>query len=178
MKFWIIALVFIAGLPLAASTRVAFIEFLDSKGIPIPLEAGGRFGHIAISYEDGWLHAHPRGEVRVVSEKELRATGRLALIIELPESFQIPKQLVQTYLGRPYDPNFSWSDEKLYCSELVGKLLGFSPEPMDFSSDYWRGYPHQILDRDGLSPDDIHKKLRSSISERWHGRTSCQRIWK
>jgi uncharacterized protein YycO len=29
---------------------------------------------------------------------------------------------MQKYLGRPYDILFSWTDDKLYCSELVWKI--------------------------------------------------------
>jgi len=31
-------------------------------------------------------------------------------------------QLGSSWLGRPYDPQFRWDDERLYCSELVYKL--------------------------------------------------------
>jgi hypothetical protein len=29
---------------------------------------------------------------------------------------------VKTYKDRPYDPIFSWSDNKMYCSELIWKV--------------------------------------------------------
>jgi uncharacterized protein YycO len=32
------------------------------------------------------------------------------------------KKVMQKYLGRPYDILFSWTDDKLYCSELVWKI--------------------------------------------------------
>lgn len=31
-------------------------------------------------------------------------------------------QVAQEYLNRPYDLTFSWSDERIYCSELVWKI--------------------------------------------------------
>jgi hypothetical protein len=30
--------------------------------------------------------------------------------------------VAQTFLGRPYDPSFEWSDSRIYCSELVWKI--------------------------------------------------------
>lgn len=32
------------------------------------------------------------------------------------------KQLVDLYLGKPYDIYFQWSDDRIYCSELVWKM--------------------------------------------------------
>lgn len=40
-------------------------------------------------------------------------------------SIEQRKQLAQTakrYLGKPYDPFFSWNDERQYCSEVVWKV--------------------------------------------------------
>ncbi len=31
-------------------------------------------------------------------------------------------RLAQRYEGKPYDPTFEWSDDRMYCSELVWKL--------------------------------------------------------
>lgn len=32
------------------------------------------------------------------------------------------RRLATRYAGRPYDPTFEWSDQRMYCSELVWKL--------------------------------------------------------
>jgi Permuted papain-like amidase enzyme, YaeF/YiiX, C92 family len=54
-----------------------------------------------------------------------------------PAMLQKMREVGAHYQGRPYDPDFDWSDEKLYCSELVWKIyhagagidLG-APKPM------------------------------------------------
>lgn len=154
-----VSLFFASALAMAAPTRVAFLEYLDRNGQPIVLEPGGRFAHVAISYGGGWLQAHPYGGVRIVGETELRRMGHVAMILDLPVGIQIPDAAVRYFLGRPYDPHFSWNDEGIYCSELIAKLLGVPPRTMDFSADYWRNYPYEIRDTVGVSPDGLYRAL-------------------
>lgn len=39
-----------------------------------------------------------------------------------PSALEKMKQVGLTFLGKPYDLTFEWSDEKIYCSELVWKI--------------------------------------------------------
>ena len=32
------------------------------------------------------------------------------------------RQVGESFRGRPYDLTFEWSDERIYCSELVWKI--------------------------------------------------------
>lgn len=73
---------------------------------------------------------------------------------------------INMYLGLPYDRWFLWDDEKIYCSELVYKVLehlidfkDLSPKPMlfDQNPEYWDRYfrgqtPRGML---GISPGDF-----------------------
>ena len=39
-----------------------------------------------------------------------------------PENIQKMKSIGERYLGKDYDLKFEWSDDKIYCSELVWKI--------------------------------------------------------
>lgn len=38
------------------------------------------------------------------------------------KAFSRMDDMIERFLGRDYDPHFEWTDEKMYCSELVWKL--------------------------------------------------------
>jgi hypothetical protein len=40
-----------------------------------------------------------------------------------PEHISALDQSGARFLGRPYDPTFDWSDDRMYCSELVYKIF-------------------------------------------------------
>jgi hypothetical protein len=39
-----------------------------------------------------------------------------------PDALQKLRKEVETFVGKPYDLTFEWSDERIYCSELVWKI--------------------------------------------------------
>jgi len=39
-----------------------------------------------------------------------------------PEAVEKLRQTAATFVGKPYDLVFAWSDERIYCSELVWKI--------------------------------------------------------
>jgi permuted papain-like amidase YaeF/Yiix C92 family enzyme len=59
-----------------------------------------------------------RGEKGRVVVKRLRDAERVLT----PSVTQRMRRLASRWLGRPYDLQFRWDDERLYCSELVYKL--------------------------------------------------------
>ncbi len=95
-------------------------------------------------------------EVRVVSLQEfLSKTQRNqdVKVIRNPEFQYIDKDqflndFYHHFFGLPYDSKFLWSNNKLYCSELIYKLFKFynisQPEPkiMSFSreKEFWEQY--------------------------------------
>lgn len=157
MKTLFFILTLLTCLQASAEIRVAFIEMTDPRGRRVELEPGGRFAHVAVSTETGWLHAYPPGPVRIANEGELKAMGKITIItldrpaLTLRESHK--------FIGKAYDNTYSWSDDKIYSSELVGKLLNIEPLAMDFSGDYWRGRRPAPEQEKGLSPDDIYRSL-------------------
>lgn len=143
-----------------AAIDVAFIEVKNYGGQVVRLEKGGQFAHIAISYQGQWLHSHPLRGVEVVSQDVLEEIGSIRAFVTISDKESLNKAQVETFLGKPYDPEFSWGDEKMYCSELVAKLLKIEPEPMAFESAVWSQHSHQLRGQLGLSPDDIFRILK------------------
>ena len=58
-----------------------------------------------------------RGVDQVYKVKRLRDESLLS-----PASRNKLQKIAKEYEGRPYDLYFEWSDEKIYCSELVWKI--------------------------------------------------------
>jgi hypothetical protein len=158
------------GINSLAQTQIAFIEIRDPQGKVHQLEPGGRFSHIAISYQGKWLHTHPYYGVQLVMTSELEKMGQLTLV-EIPRQSELLPDELQKYMGRPYDSGFSWESEGYYCSKLVGKILHLPPEPMNFSAAAWN---HKLHPRDnlGLSPDDI---FRTVLTKSFDGRVLTPR---
>ncbi|OQW53662.1 MAG: hypothetical protein A4S09_07090 [Proteobacteria bacterium SG_bin7] len=145
-----------------AAVDIAFLEMRNYKGEIIRLEPSGVFAHIAISYNGAWLHSHPHRGVEIISTENLETMGKVKEIVHLTEFPEITEAQVQTFLNKPYDPEFSWDGSRIYCAELIGKLLGIPPQSMTFKADYWRGrLQHLLVGGLGLSPDDIYKHLKN-----------------
>ncbi len=93
------------------------------------------------------------------------------------------RHVTQSFLGRPYDLGFSWSDEKIYCSELVWKAyehaLGIEIGSLKKLSDFDLTHPKVVkllkerygeklpYDESVISPADIFNSslLATIISE-------------
>ena len=154
------ALVFIFSISVHAKVEVAFIEMRNYYGQIIELEPGGRFAHSAISYKGQWLQAHPARGVELVPIETIRKMGEIKEIIEVANLEELDEAKVLAVLGKPFDHGYLWDDEKIYCSELIGKLLDLPTKPMVFS-DAW---PKSYQDKNGLpglSPDGIYQILSS-----------------
>jgi len=68
------------------------------------------------------------------------------------------KQAGQRYLGRPYDLTFEWSDDRIYCSELVWKI-------------YQEGAGIEIGALQTLRDFDLtHPAVQAKLLERYQGR--------
>lgn len=151
-----------------AAVDVAFLEVRNHQGEILRLEPGGRFAHVAISYGNKWLHAHPLRGVEVISEEELMKIGEIKSVVHLTDKPEITPAQVRPFLGKPYDDEFSWDNDKFYCSEILGILLGIPPEPMTFQSEYWRNRYKHLEGKPGLSPDDIYRYLQpAKINSCW-----------
>src|SRR5690606_34725233 len=94
-------------------------------------------------------------------------------IITLTELKPLTYNNIRGYLGLAYDSEYEWSDTKIYCSELVAKLLNIKPRPMYFDSKLWPDYYSQYQGMPGISPDALYWLLSHSIRiGRLYGNTS------
>lgn len=154
---WIPAAIMALGTSVSAHAKVqvAFIEFYNSDGRLIQLEPGGRFAHVAVSHKGLWLHAHPLRGVELTNTFELSKLGRIGRVVELRQMSELSDELVRKFLGKPYDPDFTWSDDKIYCSELIAKIFGLPPEPMHFDTTLWPQRYWKFEGQPGLSPDKV-----------------------
>lgn len=87
------------------------IIFVESEG-PVVLEAVGPVKRTPLAE---WIKRGEGG--RFVVKRLAHAQGRLT-----SDAIGRLKEVGDRYAGRPYDPFFEWSDERIYCSELVWKM--------------------------------------------------------
>lgn len=152
--------IFIFAVTVQAKVTVAFIEMRNYYGQVIQLEPGGRFAHSAISYQGQWLQAHPIRGVELVPLETIRKMGQIKELIEVSNLDELDSVQVNAMLGKPFDSEYLWDDQKIYCSELVAKLIGLEPKPMYFS-EAWPIEFQKYNGLPGLSPDAIYQILKT-----------------
>ena len=79
-----------------------------------------------------------------------------------PDAMGRMEQVAERFRGKHYDARFAWSDDQLYCSELVWKIY---KRALDIEI----GTPQALADLD-LSDPAVAAELR----RRWHGSPSLQ----
>lgn len=163
MRFHVVFAIILSLLPAlsAAKTRIAFLEFYE-KGKLVQYEEGSRFTHTAIQFDeigDQWLNAYPGEGVAIISLARLQQHGVVAEIVEIPHTLTLAQ--VRPYLGLPFDFWYSWNDEAIYCSELIGKLLAVPTHPMKFNRAVWPKNYWKLEGTPGLSPDSLYDWAKS-----------------
>ncbi|NCN27620.1 hypothetical protein GW915_08610 [bacterium] len=145
-----------------AQIQVAFFEKFNEQGERVELEDGGRFFHVAVKVGEFWLHTDSFYGVSLV-ETVPKSYGRPLLRLYSPDKRVVHFSDVERLLGVPYDRDYLWDNEKLYCSELVSKLLGLKPRPMSFNGNHWKDHDQSRLPNGelGSSPDFIFQQLLS-----------------
>ena len=167
MKLFAVILLFSVSVQASAGgakVMVAFIEMRNYHGQIIQLEPGGRFAHSAISYKGQWLQAHPVRGVELVPIDKILQMGEIKEMLEVPDLEELDEQKVKAMLGKPFDHGYLWDDEKIYCSELIAKLLDLPTKPMVFS-DAWPKQYQDLSGLPGLSPDGIYQLLTGPSQE-------------
>jgi hypothetical protein len=148
---------------------IIFHESRSSQSQAIQLATKSRYSHMGIIYRregrwsvyeavqpvkltplSSWIDRGKGGHYVV---KRLRDPGALT-----PAVLQQMWLVGQRYRGRAYDLHFAWSDDQLYCSELVWKMYkqGASLEI---------GRLQKLRDFD-LSPPTVRKKMRERYGNR------------
>ncbi len=141
----------------------------------IEQQTGGPFSHSGIVLKHGsrYFVAQSLGNVHHIPLKNFLSYSRKKAQVMRPKylSYAMRKQLLanyqEKYMGQPFDHDYIWDDEKLYCSEFLYKLLksvyaivDFVPKPMSYdkNTDAWERYfgkkPPTGLP--GLSPNDFY----------------------
>lgn len=155
----LISLLLLLPLFCFASVDVAFVELRGSDGRLLQLERNGQFAHVAIAYQGQWLHSHPLYGVEVISDESLAQMGAMT-VVTVPYRDAVAPAEVEKFLGKAYDRVFSWSDDRIYSSELVAKLLNIEPQPMTFETEFWPPRFQALAGELGISPDDIFLVLK------------------
>jgi len=150
---------------------IAFFEKFDAKGKRIELEKGGRFFHLAILYKDKWLHADSFYGVSLEDQLPTQKYGKVTTLLHA-QDLEVSETWLQEFLGKPYDSTYTWGDDKMYCSELIAKLLHIPPVPMKFDGEYWEGRNSLPWGELGASPDYVFQYLSST--QGWRERRYCQ----
>jgi len=139
MKWCLLLIVIVSGSVLAAEPLetvlregdIIFQETRSEQATVIALATGSRFSHTGIILRrNGRLVVYEAiGPVRVTSISHFvrQGIGGRYVVRRLksgsPDAGTIArlKRYCDQQLGKPYDLGFMWSDEKMYCSELVWK---------------------------------------------------------
>ena len=139
----------------------------------IEQEENSNYSHMGIYLGDNQVAEAYFDKVKIVSLQEFKNKTdpkRKILIrraLNVPDDFRsLLSSQIQIYLNRPYDRWFLWSDEAIYCSELVFKVLkpliefsDLAPKPMHFDQnpEFWDRYFRGRTPRgeQGISPGDF-----------------------
>ncbi len=124
-------------LPDEGSLRDGDLIFQTSRSTQsraIQLATGSQWSHCGILYrhEKRWVVLEAVQPVKITPLEEWIARGeqgryvvkrlRNAERILTSEVLQAMRREGRAMLGKDYDPTFEWSDERIYCSELIWKL--------------------------------------------------------
>ena len=126
-------------------SHMGIVYIRDSK--PMVYEA---VEPVKLTPLDDWIRRGDGGRFvvkRLVDADRLLTPGSLERMLEAGKEFE----------GRHYDLYFEWSDERVYCSELVWKI-------------FKRALGVEVGDLQTVSSFDLsHPSVQAKISERWNG---------
>lgn len=132
------------------------------------------YSHIGIYLGDGMVAEAYAAGVKTIAFSEFMAKTEPGMSVRVRRLRNPPKGLdrkikagIKAYIGLPYDRYFLWTDQKIYCSELLYKLLvpivrldDLAPKPMlfDQNPEYWDRYFNGNTPRGelGISPEDFN----------------------
>ncbi|MCB0390310.1 MAG: hypothetical protein KDD58_03415 [Bdellovibrionales bacterium] len=175
--YFIFLLIFCHVASASKKIQVAFLEFYNNGEI-VSLEPGGRFGHVAISYKNGWIHSFPPYEVGFTTD--LERFGKLAEIIELDAPAAFSEEELINSIGKPTTLISEWHDnDTTYCSKFVGQIIGIPPMRNNWKAPIWQQFPPEEYIEWGLSPDDIYNyllELKNIKRFRFNSNSQCHKV--
>jgi hypothetical protein len=139
LRALLLVLLFAAGcsgrtvVPAVQEGDIVFQTSLSSQSVAIQHATGSRYSHMGIIFlRDGepyvleasatvrytplekWIR-HGQGH-----HYEIKRLHDSATLLTAPNILKL-RRTAEGFLGRPYDLTFDWSDDRMYCSELVWK---------------------------------------------------------
>jgi hypothetical protein len=163
----------IASVALAAPLQSGDLVFHRSRSTQaqlLEIVTGSKLGHVGVvifSGDEPWVleAVEPVKITPLQVWADRSADGRIAIRrladadrILTPEVGEKLESLGKSWLGKHYDAKFSWSDDQLYCSELVYKLF-HEGAGVDL------GTPHPLGDYDLSDP-----RVRAAAKARFGGK--------
>jgi len=143
---------------------------LSNQSKAIQIATKSKYSHMGLIYQKGnnlyvyeavqpvkltpllqWIK---RGENEHFVVKRLKNSAQILT----PKNLAKMKAVGEKYLGKSYDSKFQWSDDKMYCSELVWKIY---KEVFDIEI----GKLEKIKDFD-LSDKRVEKKVKERYGNR------------
>lgn len=131
---------------------IVFQTSLSRQSLAVQRATGSRYSHMGLVMLRGGqpFVLEAAGTVRYTPLKEWTARGQGGRIVAkrlkdaaevlTPQALARLRETAATLHGRPYDLTFEWSDERLYCSELVWKVyeraLGIRIGPLQRIRDF------------------------------------------
>jgi uncharacterized protein YycO len=155
---------------------IVFHTSRSSQSLAIQLATRSPYSHMGIVYMRGaeafvfeavqpvkltplatWIE---RGEdARFVAKRLRDAQSRLTT-----NALQKMRAVGEEFAGKPYDPYFEWSDDRIYCSELVWKV-------------FERGAGIQLGKVQTMADFDLsHAAVQAKIKERFGDRVPLKEI--
>ena len=146
---------------------IIFHESRSSQSRAIQLATKSRYSHMGILYRDGgkWYVYEAVQPVKVTPFAEWTKRGKDGHFVVkrlraklTADTLERMRKAGERYRGRGYDLYFEWSDERIYCSELVWKI-------------YKRGAGVEIgklqkLREFDLTNEAVKKKMRERYGDR------------
>ncbi len=127
MRFKLLIITLLLSVSVAFAYDQGDILFQESKSAQskyIKAATGSRYTHCGIIYKkngkDYVLEASNTVKLTPVKEWINRGVGKHVKVKKCPiKNFKIN---LNKYIGKKYDTSFSWTDKRMYCSELVYKI--------------------------------------------------------
>lgn len=162
-----------AGQPALRDGDLVFQASRSSQSAAVALATGSPLTHVGVVLVEGGrpfvLEAVEPVQVTPFEAWRKRGTGGRVWVRRLrdpdgvltPEAVGRLRRLGRSWVGRHYDLQFRWDDERLYCSELVHKLydraLGLRLGRLERARDLALGSPEvqrKLRERFGARPFD------------------------
>lgn len=110
---------------------IIFQASRSSQSAAIQLATHSRYCHMGILLKEGsrWKVLEAIGHVMTTPAREWISIGegKHYVVKRLPglttEMLQKMRRVSKRYAKKSYDPYFEWSDDRMYCSELVWKIF-------------------------------------------------------